>query len=314
MLKKIFIIMTLLMIVSTSFSQVKFQAADKKIISLNNQYLIAPRWSPDGNYIAAAGANYGSIWLFNVKTEKWKRLVEENAAGWDFDWSPDSKNIAYRANILKNFLKQTAIKFVNISTGKIVPVTEYERDFSPPRWVNADVIAFLHNDKLQTVSASRNSTAKLRANIPQKNICLFSSDGIYARAQNHSIRLLEPLKGQTMNASYSPDGATILFQKPGSKIFSYHEASQTVKFITEGEMPAWSPDGKYIVFANPMDDGHRFISSDIIICDAAGKNKQAITQTDDDLEMRPHWSPDGNKIVCDSKGKIILIYLSNEVK
>lgn len=314
MLKKAFVFISIFIIAVAAFSQVTFRVIDKKIISSNGQYLIAPRWSPDGNYIAAAGANYGSIWLYNVNTEHWKMLVEENGAGWDFDWSPDSKKIAFRANSFKNRIKQTTIKFVAISTGKIEQTTAYSRNFSSPRWINDDVIAFLHNDKLQTISASRKAKMKLDSNIPQQNICLFSSDGIYSRTQNQSIQLLDALKGQTINASYAPDGATIIFQKSGSKIFTYQAATQRVKFITEGEMPAWSPDGNYIVFANPRDDGYKFISSDIFICNADGKNKQPITQTDDELEMRPHWSPDGKKIACDSNGKIILISLSSEVK
>jgi Tol biopolymer transport system component len=312
--KKIAFTLCLLLITGSLFSQSNFEVAETRTISSDKQYLIAPKWSPNGEYIAAAGENYGSIWLYTMNTEKWKKLVEENGTGWDFDWSPDSRKIAFRANIFKNRRKQTTIKYVDISTGTIQKLVEYNRNFSTPKWLTDDVIAFLHNDKYKTISVNRKAMTKLDSNVPQKNVCLFSSDGIYAKTTDQAVHILEPLTGQTLHSTYSPDGTTIVFQKPGSKIFSYHEASETVKFITEGEMPGWSPDGKFIVYAKPKDDGYKFISSDIFICDANGKINQQLTQTDDELEMRPYWSPDGKKIACDSNGNVILISLSNEVK
>lgn len=314
MLKKISLFVIFLIFTGSLFAQTSFKVVDKKIISLKNHCLIAPKWSPDGNYIAAAGDNYGSIWLYHVKTERWKKLTEENGAGWDFDWSPDSKKIAFRANIFKNRRKQTTIKYVDITTGKVEKVIEYDRNLSTPKWINNNILAFMHKDEFKTVSVIQKSMTKLAANLPQKNVCLFSADGIYTKTLSRDVRILTSLKGQTFHVSYSPDGASILFEKPGSQIFSFNERTETIKFITEGEMPAWSPDSKFIVFANPKDDGHQFISSDILICDANGKNKQQLTQTDDELEMHPYWSPDGKKIVCDSNDKIILIFLEPEME
>ncbi len=101
MFKKIFILSTILIFVIPSFAQIPVRVVSTKVISSTEQYLIAPKWSPNGNYIAAAGQNYGSIWLYTVGTQTWKKLVEENGAGWDFDWSPDSKKLPFAPTLLK---------------------------------------------------------------------------------------------------------------------------------------------------------------------------------------------------------------------
>jgi len=314
MLKKIALSLFLILITGSLFSQSNFEVAEMRTISSNKQYLLAPKWSPTGENIAAAGENFGSIWFYNLKTERWQKLVEQNGVGWDFDWSPDSRKIAFRANTFKNRRKLTTIKYVDISSRKIEKVTDENRNFSTPKWISNTAIAFLHNDEYKTNTVVNQQLNMTEKNFPMQNVCLFSEKGMYTKIGDTQAQLLAPLKGQTLYASFSPLENIVLFQKPGSKIFTFEEQTETIKFITEGEMPAWSPDGKSIVFANPKDDGYRIISSDILVCDQNGKNQHQLTGTDDELEMRPNWSPDGKQIACDSNGKIILIKLQNEVK
>ncbi len=312
MLKKFTILILLVLIKETLFATTPFTVEKIEIISLNDQYLIAGKWSPDGKYIAAAGKNYGSIWLYHVASAEWQKLIEENGAGWDFDWSPDSRKIAFRANKFIKRRKQTTIKYVDIMTGKTEKTADYGRDFSTPKWLTADVLTFMHKEKLKTVSISETALMKPDSSFQQKNVPLFSNKGYYIGKSNRELQLLEPLKGQTFNVSFSPDGNTILFEKSDGKIYTCRENGDEVKVVAEGEMPAWSPDGNFIVFATPKDDGYKIISSDIFICDANGKNKQQITKTEDELELRPHWSPDGKNIIYDSEGKIHLITLKME--
>ena len=310
--KKFLILITLILFTGTSPAQITFKVVDKKTINLDDQYLIAPQWSPDGNFIAAAGNNYGSIWIYNIKMNKWKKLIEQNGAGWDFDWSPDSKKIAFRANIFNNRRKQTIIKYVDIATGKVRKVVAYNRNFSTPKWITDEWLAFLHNDEFKTVSIANNNMTSSALNVPQKNICLLSNAGVYIKKSNQAVKPLDSVKGQIFNVSFSPDGKTILFKRPGRKIFTLKENTTKAKLIAEGEMPCWSPSGKFIVFSKTKEDGYKYLSSDIFICDSEGGNERQITRSKDELEMRPDWSPDGKKIACDSNGKIILINLETE--
>ncbi len=191
-------------------------------------------------------------------------------------------------------------------------MTDFKRDFSTPKWITNDALGVLQNDKFQTLSVSRKSQITIESTVPQKNISLFSTQGVVTKQSNAEIELLEPLKGQIFDASFSPNGKTILFRKPGRGIFALENNAE--KLLAEGEMPAWSSDGKYVVFARTKDDGYRYVSSDIFILDSTNNSELQLTNTPDEIEMRPHWSPDGNKIVCDSDGKIILINLEKGVR
>ena len=265
MLRKNVLLFFLILLTGNLLAKDIFTVTKIDAISLTDLYLIAPKWSPDGNYIAASGEKYSSIWLFELETKNWVRLVEENGAGWDFDWSPDSKKIAFRSNRFVSFRKQTTIKYIDIITKKVEKVIDYSRDFSTPKWLTSDILAFIHKKQLKTFSILKTALIKPDSNLQQKNVCIFSNENIYISKFNQPFAFLAPLKGQTFNVTFSPNGQSILFEKAGGKIYTCRENGDEVTLVAEGEMPSWSPDGSYIVYANAKDDGYRFLSSDIYI-------------------------------------------------
>jgi Tol biopolymer transport system component len=72
-------------------------------------------------------------------------------------------------------------------------------------------------------------------------------------------------------------------------------------------MPKFSPDGAYIVFATPQDDGHQITGSDLWISSVDGTFKQPLTATEEIFEMHPDWSPDGTAIAFENDGSIFLL-------
>ena len=190
MYKKITIITLLLITMVVSLANAQFEVINQKTISSGEPYLTTPKWSPDGQYIAAAGEQYGSIWLYFNKSKKWRKIVEENGAGWDFAWSPNSKNIAFRSNVIQNRRKTTTIKYINVLTDTITRLVDYDHDFSTPKWLNNEIVAFLHNNEYKTVYISRKSDQPT-SSLPQKNICLFAAEGTYTKQADEQPKLLE---------------------------------------------------------------------------------------------------------------------------
>lgn len=314
MFKRIFISFILIFSTQAAFSEIPFKATGTKIINKKSQFLTAPKWSPDSRYIAAGGENFHSIWLYDVKTEAWTKLVEQNGAGWDFDWSPDSRKIAFRANKIERRRKQTTIQYVDIGSGKVTQLVDYDRDFSTPRWVSDSDVAFLHHEKYKQVAIASQTLSRPGAQKPKQNVCLFSSNGMLTKESENSINQLKPLEGNVFDVSYSPDASRILFKKQGRQIFIMKKDGKNLKQIATGEMPNWDPSGKFVVYAVTKESAYQYISSDLFIVDADGRESKQITFTKDELEMRPHWSPNGRQIVCDSDGQILLIDLIGSEK
>ena len=70
------------------------------------------RWSPDGKYIAALQPVRHQLYLYDVRTEKWRKLAD-GITGNDVSWSSDSQSIY--ASCLGN---DTRIVRVSVATGK----------------------------------------------------------------------------------------------------------------------------------------------------------------------------------------------------
>ena len=51
--------------------------------------LMTARWSPDGRFIAALNPEQSQVMLFDVKSEKWRKLADA-ITGPDLSWSADS--------------------------------------------------------------------------------------------------------------------------------------------------------------------------------------------------------------------------------
>jgi len=61
-----------------------------------SENLFSPRWSPDGRYIAALTADYKSLLLFDVQSQKWSHWVDEPNGVISFPaWTSDSKSIYF---------------------------------------------------------------------------------------------------------------------------------------------------------------------------------------------------------------------------
>jgi len=99
--------------------------------------------------------------------------------------------------------------------------------------------------------------------------------------------------------SFSPDGERVAFRsdRDGGGIFVMGSTGESVKRLTDfGYDPAWSPDGKQIVFSTG--DGQNPWSRDALaqlwVVPSSGGEVRQLTKTGD--AVQPSWSPSGRRI------------------
>lgn len=87
-------------------------------------------------------------------------------------------------------------------------------------------------------------------------------------------------------------------------IFTFSSDGAAIHQLTSGPeadvQPAWSPDGRKVVFLRTDIVFGRAFSSDVYVINADGSGLRNLTNSPSVYEFQPSWSPDGSRIVFSS--------------
>lgn len=277
-----------------------------------SEYAMQPKWSPDGSRVAFTGANYQGIFVYTLSSKTIQKITDAPSAGFELSWSPDSKKIAARVSRFEKGFRLNAITVFNLQNHKSELLNTFRPgSMSPPRWTS-------DNQQIYYVSKNRLRFAATQSQPFSKK----STSAYFAKASNIIVKqtdarekIIYTLPGQEIiNLVAAPDAKKYVFETADGNMYVIHADGGNLLNLGLGDSPAWSPDGKYIVYSITKDDGHDFTESDLYIISTDGRIKQNITKSER-LEMHPDWSPDGKAIVYDDYRDGILYILSiGEIK
>jgi TolB protein len=235
-------------------------------ITNHQSIIIAPRWSPDGTFLAFTSFKDGrpEVYIRNFKNGTEKKVASFEGLNLCGSFSPDGKKILLTLSKEGN----EELYVLEIDTLKLKRLTNnYFIDVSPAWSPDGKKIAFVSN----------------RAGSPQ--IYVMDTDG------NNVKRITYEGKYNT-SPSWSPRGGRIAYEgliNDKYQIFSVDEEGNNPLQLTfdtaNNESPSWSPSGRQIVYASQKSS-----KSKICIMNSNGLSSRVLIENNYKSVM-PAWSP-----------------------
>lgn len=241
----------------------------------------SPAWSPDGKRLAFQAVSPQSsnidfpsdIYIMNADGSGLKRITKEPTQARMPSWSPDGTKIAYIQGKKKAKL--------GTRTGDIYTI---RADGTNPRQITDEGV-----DQNPTFSPDGKTIAFDRLTKAGEGIYTVNSDGSGLEKRT------DPPKGfWDAEPSWSPEGTKIAFTrwKDGRRpdVFMMNADGTHIRKLTAktgGFSPAFSPDGKKVVFV-----GEEGGSDKLYVMNEDGTNARRLTKTQADIwEESPDWQP-----------------------
>lgn len=203
-----------------------------------------PAWSPDGTQIVYRDARSGyqnnsEIYVMNADGSAQTNVTHHPANDWGPSWSPDGAQIAFNSDREGSRMR---LYLMNVDGSNVRQIGDLYVEY--PAW---------SPDGAHIVFESMESDAQ--GNDPNYNIYVMNVDG-------SGVTQLTDYPRQDGGAAWSPDGTQIIFTStrdnevlPGNLaplpdiwVMNSDGFDYTRLTVQGANRPAWSPDGRYIVF------------------------------------------------------------------
>jgi len=221
----------------------------------------------------------GEIYLLTPEREV--NITNNPAEDANPDLSPDGSKILFSSDLEGTF----HIYVINIDGSGLAKLTDGPAGDLSPRWSpDGKRIAFSRTGALYVMDSDGSNVRKV--------------------TEPESEATAPPCKAGGFLGGWSPDGERLTFYAASAtrglgQICTVKADGSDLRVVVSDPPgwqvePAWSPDGKWIVYRSIRDDNH-----EIYIVKPDGTSDTNLTN-DPALDIEPTWSPDGQWIVFSS--------------
>ena len=247
----------------------------------------APRWSPDGQYLAflsgrGSEAEVDQVWLLNRLGGEAERITDLKGGVNDFIWSRDSKRLALVVKDPDPDAPDPKDKDKEKKTPKPIVIDRFQ--------FKLDETGYLDNRRqhLYLLDLATRKTEALTSGNYDESQPSWSPDGSTIafvskrgpdpdRTDNFDIYLIEPKAGAVAR-----------------QLTTFKGADSDPDWESR---PAWSPDGRSIAYIQGgASELIYYAVHQLAVIPAAGGPSRLVASSLDRNMTRPHWSADGTSI------------------
>ena len=265
-MKKIFFSVMLLCSSTIGFAQLLEVTSTEKVNLPEGVVADIATLSPKGDYMLLSDQKKQGLQKFDFRTGEIKSVTKALGSGYNAKISDDGNTVVFReSQIGKDRLKKTALKSVDLTTGKVKTLVQPTRDMKavqtgtrPEVSIKYGQLMITHNGKTEILSPNGQS-------------------------------------GQSyLWPSVSPDGTKIVYYLATKGAYTCNIDGSDVKFVGNIRAPKWY-NNEIVVGMNDKDNGEYVTSSSIVAYAADGSERQVLTESDK-IAMYPTATKDGSKI------------------
>jgi Tol biopolymer transport system component len=303
-------------------------------LDLGKTIASSPKWSPDGKWIAFSLPKGDGIALVKPDGTGLRTVAAEPRSGYRFQWSPDGSRIAFRAVAAKRAARNYVVRVVDVANGEIESTSDVVPDAQPPEWqTGPDGMRWVSHGARGIAEGAWTQTPARRPQGVGPPLIVQQKRGLWLH--DRDAKKQRKVSGTFgLNPTWNSAKTAVAFDAQDHIAIALPDQTTPAREVCVGQHPAWSPDGKWIVYqitrdhSHAPDDprqhtadtaphlhddktNHQIVDSELWIIASDGTRRHQLTNTPDILEVDPDWSPDGTTIVCrdERTGRLRLLKL-----
>ena len=288
----------LIVLASIGQSQIKVTRSDKLALPRTHSWS-HPQFSPTGAAVYFTDVDGNGIWEYSLKSRTTKQITADPKSGLSFSVSSDGKSLAYRRTQQdqSKLGRKQDIVLTNLAKGTN-SILASGSDVSIP--------TFSKNTPIYSIRTQTVGLAKIAGT---NDVTVLGIENMkIALNMNGDKVLLDPLgNGSYIWPVLSPDKKQLVAYEMGKGTFVCDLTGQIQSMLGRRDAPSWSRTGKWIIYMQDKDDGHKLLSSDLFAVSTDGKTTVQLTSTPSVMKLDPHCSPTENKIICSTSDGGILV-------